>query len=254
MHSLENRIKAAFPKRKAKKDVCAFVLSVSRSHGLLWATKPRVGTTERAIRQQAKKAEAVQVIERELASLPVKASPELQMQRKFLKRRKFLERERILAQRYQTTRGEGGDEIFIPVGEHQGRRPDVEVTHAVQLIDECLKRAFSITDWERHEQIAEILNELGTVKNQTGDTIRKRLARAGPLPLSEYKLALYKFLREVDPKHPPVFPFEIRRPVTIRQFQSNLLRKEGKRGKKSPRAREGEASRRGISRRASDDH
>ncbi len=193
----------------------AFFLSVLEAGGLFWdPLAPK--QTAREIARQAKAAALGQETEEWVESLKRLAWPES---------RQFRERW-VTSLTHQTIRGKQ----IIPIGPHKRRRPEPEVTYAIQLMDRHLKETTRISAKARRECIAGVLLAIQgssagvddfdpdtgvTPREARSDAIRRRLERA-PRPLSDfaYKLVCWRADVKHDPETP--YPFCQRFPVELK--------------------------------------
>jgi hypothetical protein len=120
---------------------------------------------------------------------------------------------------------------ILPIADHRGRRPELEITRALQVTDRYLQaRGPSVSAKARHHCLAGVLlamegrtvPEMDALEPQRGTipredmahVVRMRLQRA-PHPLDEagYQLLLWEVVRAQDPAAP--FPFARRVPVWL---------------------------------------
>jgi len=141
-----------------------FVLTVLTDLGLFWEPAPDRKTEARTIRRRAK------------AATSERAQQE------------------VLSELYQTVRGGRA----IPVGVYARRRPEIELTRAIQLLDYDFEKALKMSASWRWRCIAEILAIVKGVDDTTeqylsssADQVRKRLERAQPLDDEDYEIALW---------------------------------------------------------------
>ena len=143
----------------ATRDV-VFVLKVLDSHGLFHAPRLQPGWTGKAITRAAKAA-ASALRKKMRAGLETRVDfPTTDGARgvtgqgaRTQEAALWLEAEKVRSDRYQTNRGGR----LIPIGSHRRRRPEPEVTHALQLLDCHLRHVLKMQTGARLDSLASVL-------------------------------------------------------------------------------------------------
>ncbi len=181
-----------------EEETITVVVQLIHHLGLLHEPTRKAGTTARIIRQQAKTAEQTQG--RKVFHDLVRKVPPDEVTRRTAAAR-HVARLQVEANQYQTRRGDRIIPRFPTPQDRQrgssGRRPEIEVTHFLQILDRYLDEQEEMNVTSRLRCLAGLLCRIhGRLRpskrelRKTMDRIRDRLRQAPPLDDFDYHWAL----------------------------------------------------------------